>query len=118
MGTPACPDITHTLDMSLTMEDGSPWVGREDYCGAYSGLQWNGVGTFRLTAPDGSALAGAFTSTAPMGTSGQPYSLEVREGSGTYAGATGSCDVSIVVTPVGFGRQTQAGSIACTLSVP
>lgn len=117
-GTSACPDLTHTLDMNLTMEDGSAWVGREDYCGTHVGLRWNGEGTFTLTAPDGSALAGTFTSTAPMGSSGVPYSLDVREGSGTYAGATGRCDLSIHITPLASSRQAQRGTIACTLSIP
>jgi hypothetical protein len=119
IGQPQCPELTHWLDAEATGADGSAWVMREDYCGEHHGSSWEGEGTFSLASPAGS-LSGAMTSTAPMPTTGVPYSWTIESGTGTLAGATGDCTVTIVMTDAVFGSAHHEGTITCQVerSVP
>ncbi|HMJ75293.1 MAG TPA: hypothetical protein VK507_04940 [Iamia sp.] len=113
---PQCPDLTHWLDADATASDGTAWAMREDYCGHHDGTQWEGSGTFSLTTA-GATLSGRMTSSAPMPTTGVPYSWTVEEGTGTLAGATGECVVTIFMTDAVFGSAHHEGSISCDITI-
>jgi hypothetical protein len=113
-----CPDITHTLDFVVTWADGAQWTGRQDYCGTHVGDQWVGEGTFSLTGPDGASLTGTFDNTAPYGSSGIPYQLDVAAGTGAFAGAQGTCDVDVHLVETSIATQDQDGPFTCSVTVP
>ena len=116
LGQPECPDLTHWLDAEATGSDGSAWVMREDYCGRNDGERWEGEGTFSLVGAEGT-LSGRMTSSAPMPTTGVPYSWTVEEGTGAHAGATGECVVTILMTDAVFGSAHHEGTITCDLTL-
>ncbi len=116
IGQPQCPQLTHWLDAEATGADGSAWVMREDYCGTHHGSSWEGEGTFSLTSPAG-ALTGTMTSAAPMPTAGVPYTWTIEGGTGTLAGATGECTVTIVMTDQAFGSAHHEGTITCQVTL-
>lgn len=117
LGAPPCPDITHVHDASVRLDDGRDWALHEDYCGTHHGSQWSGAGTFTLGDPNGARLTGTFTSTAPGGSSGVPYSLDVTDGTGSLRGAHGRCDLTVHIEVEAFGRQRHRGSITCRVSL-
>lgn len=116
LGQPQCPDLTHWLDAAATASDGSAWTMRQDYCGRNDGERWEGEGTFSLAGAT-ATLSGRMTSSAPMPTTGVPYSWTVEEGTGAYAGATGECVVTIHMTDMVFGSAHHEGTITCDLTL-
>lgn len=115
LNQPQCPDITHWMDADAIASDGSAWTLREDYCGGHSGGQWSGTGTFTLAGPGGETLTGRTESTAPVGTTGVPYTFFVEGGTGRYAGAGGECTVTTTMSDQRFGSQRHEGTITCDL---
>lgn len=115
-GNPRCPVLAHELSGSFTTADGRVLALDEVYCGVIEpGLKWRGEGTFALTAPDGS-LTGTFESSAQLPSSGEPYRLDVRAGTGSFAGATGACEIDNHLAQSQFGVQEQWGTFACDLT--
>ena len=49
---------------------------------------------------------------------GLPYTLTVTGGTGSFQGASGTCDVTVSVQDLGGGHQTQSGSISCDVAQP
>ena len=118
LGQPQCPEITHRLDAEANAADGVSWTMREDYCGEIRGSRWNGAGTWSLTSADGTSLSGTYTSSVEMDGPGEPYTMVVEGGTGRLAGADGTCEVVVNLTPLAFGSQRQDGTIDCDLTVP
>jgi hypothetical protein len=116
LGRPECPDLTHWLDAAATGSDGSAWTMRQDYCGHNDGQRWEGEGTLSLAGASGT-LSGRMTSSAPMPTTGVPYSWTVGEGTGDYVGATGECVVTVHLTDKVFGGAHHEGTITCDLTL-
>jgi hypothetical protein len=117
LSQPQCAQLTHWLDAEATGSDGSTWTMREDYCGVNDGDRWEGEGTFSLTGAAGS-LTGLMTSSAPMPTTGVPYTWTVEGGTGAYDGASGECVVTITMTDAVFGSARHEGTITCDLALP
>jgi hypothetical protein len=117
-GNPRCPVLAHDLAGTMTMSDGAVWQFTETYCGILEpGPTWVGHGTFVLTAPDGSTLTGTFGNSAPLPTKGVPYRLDIDTGTGTYAGATGTCAVDNHLDQPEFGKQYQFGTFTCDVTL-
>lgn len=116
LGQPECPDLTHWLDGGATGSDGSTWTMRQDYCGRNDGERWEGEGTLSLAGATGT-LTGRMVSSAPMPTTGVPYSWTVEDGTGAYAGATGECVVTTHMTDMVFGSAHHEGTITCDLTL-
>jgi hypothetical protein len=118
-GQPRCPVLTHDLAGTMTMRDGAVWQLTETYCGILEpGPTWVGHGTFVLAAPDGSTLTGTFGNSAHLPTEGVPYQLDIHAGTGTYAGATGTCAVDNHLYQPEFGVQDQWGTFTCEVARP
>jgi hypothetical protein len=116
-GNPRCPVLTHDLAGTMRMTDGAVWQLTETYCGILEpGPTWVGHGTFVLTAPDGSTLTGTFGNSATLPTRGVPYQLDIAAGTGTYVGATGTCDVDNHLFQPEFGEQDQWGTFTCDVT--
>ena len=49
---------------------------------------------------------------------GGPYHIAIDSGTGSYAGATGSCAVEEHLVMVQFGEQNHSGPFTCTLTLP
>lgn len=113
-----CPQMHHRLDASVTLDDGSSWQLRESYCGVNDGRTWRGGGTFEFADTGNDAFRGTFTSSADVPTTGEPYQMTVTDGTGRFAGATGTCDVDNHVEDTTPGRNRQYGSFTCDLEVP
>ncbi|WCO68784.1 hypothetical protein PO878_08605 [Iamia majanohamensis] len=116
LGTGECPDITHDLTVDVALDDGRSARLHEDYCGTHRGDRWYGEGTFSLDVDDGSGLSGTFVNSAPVGTSGVPYSLDVTDGRGALDRARGRCDLTVDLRVEAFGRQHHEGTITCWLT--
>jgi hypothetical protein len=118
-GTETCPDMAGGLEGTIAMEDGSTWTRSEHTCFSIRDDVFRGEGTFTLGAPDGSTLTGTSLSIAELPTNGVPYSLEITGGTGAYAGAEGTCDLTVnIVHGSGTLHQRQEGVITCTAAVP
>lgn len=117
LSTPRCPVLDHALQGTFTLTDGTVWRFREKYCGTVDAHSvWRGVGSFSLTATDGSKLGGTFTSSAQLPSVGVPYQLDIKRGTGQFAGASGSCVLENHVHVVAFGTQDQHGVFVCDLN--
>lgn len=115
--TRRCPVLDHSLDETMTLADGTTWSYQARYCGTIDSQGvWRGVGTFVITAGDDSSLSGRFTSSARLPTTGVPYELAVDHGTGTFAGARGSCLLDNHLVPEQPGVQHQSGTFVCDLS--
>lgn len=111
-----CRQMHHHLDAAVTLDDGSRWRLNEQYCGVNENWVWSGEGTFTFTDDTGNSLGGTFTSRADVPTEGQPYLMTVTDGTGRFAGVTGTCDVANNVRDTAPGRSHQYGSFTCDLS--
>ena len=101
------------------LADGSQARLHEDSCARILGNQWSGEGPFSITFEDGATLTGTFTSRATLPTAGEPYTLTITDGSGSYAGATGSCLIDNHVSQRPYTEvQTQWGPFTCTIQTP
>jgi hypothetical protein len=116
-GNPRCEVLAHDLAGTMTMTDGAVWQLTETYCGILEpGPVWVGHGTFGLRAPDGSTLTGTFGNSATLPSKGVPYQLDIDAGTGTYAGATGTCSVDNHLFQPEFGVQDQWGTFTCDVT--
>lgn len=116
-GDQGCPDMSGTMRRDVTMDDGSVWTSGEDVCASVVDDMWVAEGSFFLTAPDGSTLTGPYVISTPMATPGVPYTITFTEGTGAFARATGSCHVTIEITPPGGLAQDQTGEMTCTITL-
>jgi hypothetical protein len=109
--TGRCSLVDHRLGETWTLADGTIWQYLNLYCGTVTdGNRWSGTGTFTLTAPDGT-LTGRSTSAASIPSSGVPYHLDVDDGTGAYAGITGTCTIDEHLHGECFGVQDHAGHL-------
>lgn len=115
--TGGCPDLDHTLVSTFQLDDGSTWLYRSEYCGTLNGTHWTGAGTFEFTTPDGDAIAGTTSTVAEVPSPGVPLVLTITGGTGTYEGASGSCDLDNHLRQIEFGAQEQYGTFACEIAV-
>jgi hypothetical protein len=116
-GNPRCEVLAHDLAGTMTMTDGAVWHFTETYCGILEpGPLWVGHGTFVLTAPDGATLTGTFGNSATLPSKGVPYELDIDAGTGTFAGATGTCAVDNHLFQPEFGVQDQWGTFTCDVT--
>ena len=113
--TGRCPDLDHELGATLTLTDGTVWELDSSYCGTLAGDDWTGLGQFSLTTSSGDTLIGPLTSTATLPTDGEPFTLQINNGTGAYAGALGSCILDNHVRPLGEGLQEQSGTFTCDI---
>ena len=116
LDTRRCSFLDHRLEETWTLADGTAWHYVDQYCGTLTdGNHWSGTGTFTLTASDG-ALSGRSTSAAIIPSVGVPYHLDVDNGTGYYAGTTGTCTVDEHLRPESFGTQDHFGTFECDLT--
>ena len=110
--------VQSTLDLDFTHTDGTVWAYHADYCGQIDGPDWisqTGEGAFTL--PDGSTVTVRMPfQQLPADTDGAPYELTVTGGTGTFAGASGTCRLDNHLTDVAFGTQHQDGSFVCDIT--
>ena len=112
--TNLCPVLDHHLHETFTLTDGSIWDFQAHYCGTIDAHGvWTGVGSFVITTSSDSSLSGTFTDSAQLPSVGVPYELDVSSGSGTFAGANGSCMLDNHLSPIAPGEQSQEGTFVC-----
>jgi hypothetical protein len=116
IGTGECVEVTHDLDATFSLDDGTTWELHVDYCGRHEGETWYGVGPFTLTVPGGDTITGTMDSMAPEGTDGEPYELVVTGGTGAYAGSTGSCQLDNHLSDRGLASQSHEGTFTCGIT--
>jgi hypothetical protein len=107
------------LEAEFTLTDGTVWAYHADYCGQIDGSDYwvsqNGDGAFTL--PDGSTLTVKLPfRRVPADTDGAPYELTVTAGTGTFAGATGTCRLDNHLTDIAFGTQQHDGTFVCDIT--
>ena len=115
-----CPQIVSELDATMTTGRGESWSLHEDGCGELLDhmTQYSGGGPFTIAAGAGNTLTGTYTSHAPLPTDGEPYTLTITDGTGTWAGATGTCDLDNHMETLSTGKVRQYGTFACDVAVP
>jgi hypothetical protein len=119
LGTGRCPQIDHHLDETFTLTDGTALTFASAYCGTIDATgRWSGAGTYTLTGAAGSFHGRTISSVAHVPSPGGPYTLAVDDGTGAYAGTTGSCAVEEHLEIVHFGEQRHWGNFTCTLDIP
>jgi hypothetical protein len=111
--------VRSILEAEFTLTDGAAWAYHADYCGQIDGsndwVSQTGDGAFTL--PDGSTLTVKMPfQRLPADTDGAPYELTVTAGTGTFAGATGTCRLDNHLTDLAFGTQQQDGSFVCDIT--
>jgi hypothetical protein len=115
--TKLCPVLDHHLRETFTLTDGSTWTFRAHYCGTIDAHDvWTGVGTFTITTADSSTLSGTFTDSAQLPSVGVPYEIDVAAGTGTFAGASGSCVLDDHLRTIAPEVQHQEGIFVCDLA--
>jgi hypothetical protein len=114
--TRLCPVLDHHLQETFTLTDGTAWSFRAHYCGTIDthGI-WTGVGSFVITAANGSTLSGTFTDSAQLPSVGVPYELDIATGTGAFAGASGSCVLDNHLRTIAPEVQHQEGIFVCDL---
>ena len=112
-----CPQITQHFVAVFTTETGPAWAYDAHLCGSTQGTTWYGTGTGTFTLPDGSTFSVSINETAPQPTTGVPYFVTITGGTGAYAGASGRCDMTVHITPKGFGSQDQDGTFSCDIAI-
>ena len=85
-------------------------------CGGVAQNRHHANGVFTFTTADGSTLAGTFQSEAQLPSTGAPYTLQIKTGTGAYAGVSGECSIDNHLETLQFGRQRQYGTFTCTLA--
>jgi hypothetical protein len=114
--TRLCPVLDHHLRETFTLTDGTTWSFRAHYCGTIDSHNvWTGVGSFTITTANGSTLSGTFTDSAQLPSVGVPYELDIATGTGTFAGARGSCLLDNHLRTISPGVQHQSGLFVCDL---
>ncbi len=117
--TGRCPFLDHKLDATYSLSDGAKWRFHSTYCGDIDAQNRHyGNGEFTFTTANGSTLTGTFHSEAQLPSRGEPYTMQIHEGTGDYAGATGECAIDNHLEMVRFGRQRQFGTFDCTVTLP
>jgi hypothetical protein len=114
LSTQRCDYLDHDLVETFTLADGTTWQFEQRYCGTVDGVLWTGVGTFTITAPDGT-LTGTVHDSATLPSTGEPYDIVVTGGTGRFVGATGSCHLDNHLRQVAFGTNEQWGSFTCAI---
>ena len=115
--TGRCAFLDHQLEETFTLSDGAAWSFTARYCGTIDATGfWTGAGTFELATGPDSSLAGTFTSAAQLPSLGEPYQLDIRSGTGQFAGVTGTCRLDNHLRPISFGVQEQSGAFVCDLA--
>ena len=115
---PDC-EIDHSLDATLTIGDSTTWSLTATYCGSMSegAERVTAEGVFTLTTPGGDTLSGRLLADTELATSSGPFTLEVAEGTGAYAGATGSCTLdSRLIEDPPPDSQAREGTFSCEIS--
>jgi hypothetical protein len=116
LGTERCPVLDHRLRETFAFADGTAWTFRAHYCGTIDARGvWTGVGSFTITTGSAATLSGTFTSSAQLPSVGVPYELDISAGTGTFAGARGSCVLDNHLRTIAFGVQHQHGIFVCDL---
>jgi hypothetical protein len=110
-----CDVLAHRLDSVFTLDTGENWNYHADYCGTLHGSLWTGAGTFTFTTPAGDTVTGTFTSRAVLPTKGEPYNLTVTNGTGPWAGASGTCHLTNHIRSLPSGLNEQAGDFTCDI---
>ncbi len=114
-GGEGCAFLNHHLVETMILTDGTVWQLREHYCGIITNINvWSGAGTVLISAPNGT-LTGSFRHSARLPSLGVPYQLDIASGTGTYAGAHGSCTLDDHLQSKVFGVQEHHGSFSCDL---
>lgn len=115
LATQACPVLDHRLRETFTLTDGTAWTFRAHYCGTIdSNAVWRGVGTFTITTANGSTLSGSITTdSAQLPSVGVPYVIDIEAGTGSFAGAKGSCVLDNHLRTIAPGTQHQKGIFVC-----
>ncbi len=115
--TPQCAVLDHRLLQTFTLADGTAWSFRSHYCATVDAhALWTGVGSFTITTGDGSTFSGTFTESAQLPTVGVPYVIDVKRGTGAFAGARGSCVLDVHLRTIAPGWQHQEGIFVCDIS--
>jgi hypothetical protein len=116
--TGPCAFMSHELESTFELSGGAEWRFHSEYCGTIEGAMWSGSGTFTFTTEDGSRISGDTANSARLPSTGEPYDLHVTDGTGSFAGATGSCSLDNHLREVRSGVQEQYGTFACDISLP
>lgn len=115
--TTQCPVLDHRLRETFALTDGTAWSFRSHYCGTVDAhALWTGVGSFTITAANGSTLVGTFTESAQLPSIGVPYVIDILAGTGSFAGARGSCVLDVHLRTIAPGTQHQAGIFVCDVN--
>lgn len=114
-----CPQIVSELDVTLALADGRTWSLHEDGCGEIldHGTRYHGGGPFTIATDDGGTLTGRYESDAPLPTDGEPYTLTITDGTGPWAGASGTCSLDNHMETLSSGLHRQFGTFTCVVSV-
>ena len=89
------------------------------YCGELDAQgRWSSTGTYTLGDANGAVQGRTNNSVGSVPSPGGPYHFAIDSGTGSYAGATGSCAVEEHLVMVVFGEQTHSGPFTCTFTVP
>ena len=114
--TKRCPQVDHNLAETFKLSTGEIWTFQNLYCGTLTDTNlWTGQGTFLFTAPGGTFGGDTYT-VARVPTSGGPLPLTISRGTGTYAGAHGSCLLDNHIRQVAFGVLEQSGTFTCAIA--
>jgi hypothetical protein len=110
-------DLDHHLELTFEVAgDPVPWQFRSDYCGKLDGKQWTGSGPFTIDAGEKGTLTGTMQSAARLPTEGEPFTLEITGGTGSFEGAAGSCILDNHLRTVALGQQEQWGTFECAVT--
>jgi hypothetical protein len=114
-GGDGCTFLNHHLVETMTLTDGRVWQLSSHYCGIVTGNNlWSGAGTVDITTDSGT-LKGSSRNSAQIPSTGVPYQITISAGTGTYAGAHGSCTLDDHLESEVFGVQRQSGTFSCDL---
>jgi hypothetical protein len=114
--TGPCSFMSHVLESTFEVDGGAAWRFHSDYCGTIDGDMWTGSGTFMFTTEDGATISGETSNSARLPSTGEPYDLHVTAGTGSFAGATGSCSLDNHLRQIRFGLQEQYGTFSCDIT--
>lgn len=110
-------DLDHDDEATFTLTDGSTWQFRHEQCAQVVGNIWSATGTFTFTLPDGATLSGTNVQDGVLlPTTGAPFDLDITDGSGRFAGATGSCTLDNHVEETTLGQQELHGTFTCEVA--
>jgi hypothetical protein len=117
--TGRCNFLDHKLDATYSLSTGAKWRFHSSYCGEIDASNRHyGDGEFTFTTANGSTLEGTFHSDAQLPSKGEPYTMQIRQGTGDYTGASGECAIDNHLEMIRFGRQRQYGTFHCTVQRP